>query len=105
MCPPLGKVCSERHLCGDCTLQGNVLVTFVVISIPRACSNYPCLFVFRMFVNRCLLSDAYNHSKQTLGFRQKTTIMNTVKERNCIILKGGIWTSSWYTMKVKAMRK
>ena len=37
-----------------------------------------------MFVNRCLLSDAYNHSKQSLDFMQETTKMNTVKERICI---------------------
>ena len=101
MCTPLGKVCSERHLRGDCTLQGNVLVTFVVISIPRACSNYPCSFTFRMFVNRFLLSDAYNHSKQTLDFMQ-TTIVKIVREITCINLKGGVWPSSLYTRRVKS---
>src|ERR1051325_3527878 len=59
---------------GNCILQGNVLVTFVVISIPIACSNYPCSFTFRMFVDSYLLLDAYNHSKQTLDFMQTTTV-------------------------------
>ena len=44
---------------------------FSVIPIPRACSNYFFSFAFHMFVNRCLLSDAYNHSKQSLDFMQK----------------------------------
>ena len=83
------------------SLWGNVLVTFVVISIPGACSNYPCSFAFRMFVNRYLLSDAYNHSKQSLDFMQKTTT-KIVKERNCIDWNGGIWPSSLYTKKVKS---
>ena len=89
---------------GDCTLQGNALVTFVVISIPRACSNYFCIFTFRMFVSEFLLSNAYNHSKQTLIFMQTTTTNKNCKEKEtCIYLKGGVWPSSLY--KKKAMRK
>ena len=56
-------------LCGE-----NVLVTSAVISIPGACSNYFVMFTFRMFVNEFLLSNAYNHSKQTLDFMQTTTV-------------------------------
>src|ERR1043165_3478283 len=84
-------------LCGE-----NVLVTFVVISIPGACSNYFVMFTFRMFVNRFLLSNAYNHSKQTLDFMQTTTINKNRKENEtCIYLKGGVWPSSLYKRKVK----
>ena len=82
---PLGKVCSERHLCGDCSLQGNALVTFVVISIPRACSNYFVMFTFRMLVTRFLLSNAYNHSKQTLDFMQTTTV-KIVKRKKLVFI-------------------
>ena len=63
-------------LCG-----GMFLVTFVVISIPGVCSEYFCMFTFRMFVNKFLLSDAYNHSKQTLDFMQ-ATIVKIVKRKN-----------------------
>ena len=49
-------------------------MTFVVISIPGACSNYFVMLTFRMFVNEFLLSNAYNHSKQTLDFMQITIV-------------------------------
>ena len=102
MCTPLGEVCGERHLCGDCTPQGNVLVTFAVISIPRACSNYPCSFTFRMSVNSYLLLDAYNHSKQTLDFMQTTTVEIVKRKRLLFNLKGDVWPSSLYKRKVKS---
>ena len=67
-------------------LRGNVfLVTFVVISIPGACSNYFCMFTFRMFVNEFLLSNAYNHSKQTLDFMQTTTV-KIVKRKKLVFI-------------------
>src|ERR1043165_1717458 len=88
---------------GNCTLRRNALVTSVVISIPRACSNYLCLFIFRMFVSEFLLSNAYNHSKQTLDFMQTTTTNKNRKEKEtCIYLKGGVWPSSLYKRKVKS---
>src|ERR1043165_275264 len=87
---------------GDCTLQGNALVTFVVILIPRACSNYFCMFTFRMFVSEFLLPNAYNHSKQTLDFMQTTTNKNCKEKETRIYLKGGVWPSSLYKRKVKS---
>src|ERR1051325_9730904 len=102
MCTPLGGICSERYLCGDYTLQGNALVTFVVISIPIACSNYPCSFSFCMFVNSYLLLDAYNHSKPTLDFMQTTTVRIVKRKKLVFNLKGGVWPSSLYKRKVKS---
>ena len=85
-------------LCGR-----NILVTSAVISIPGACSNYFCMFTFRTFVSEFLLSNAYNHSKQTLDFMQTTTINKNRKENEtCIYLKGGVWPSSLYKRKVKS---
>ena len=82
---------------------GMFLVTFVVISIPRACSKYFCMFTFRMFANKFLLSDAYNHSKQTLDLMQATTTNKNCKEKDtCIYLKGGVWPDSLFTRKVKS---
>src|ERR1051325_9656665 len=75
------------------------LVTFVVISIPGTCSKYFCMFTFRMFADKFLLSDAYNHSKQTLDFMQTTT--NCKGKESCIYLKGGVWPSSLHRRKVK----
>src|ERR1043165_8465664 len=84
--------------------RGNILVTSVIISIPRACSNYSCVSTFRMFVNEFLLSNAYNHSKQTLDFMQTTTTSKNCKEKEtCIYLKGGVWPSSLYKRKVKKL--
>src|ERR1044072_1658059 len=85
-------------LCGE-----NVLGTFVVISIPGACSNYFCLFTFCMFVSEFLLSNAYNHSKQMLDFMQITTTNKNYKEKESrIYLRGGVWPSSLYKRKVKS---
>ena len=83
-------------LCG-----GNALVTFVVISIPGACSNYFAMFTFRTFVNEFLLSNAYNHSKQTLDFMQTTTNKNCKGKETCIYLKGGVWPSSLHKKSKK----
>ena len=71
----------EIVFCGGSRSVGNVLVTFVVISIPGACSKYFCMFTFRMFANKFLLSNAYNHSKQTLDFMQ-ITVAKIVKRKN-----------------------
>src|ERR1051325_12119434 len=86
-------------LCGE-----SISVTSAVISIPGACSNYFVMLTFRMFVNEFLLSNAYNHSKQTLDFMQTTTTTNkNCKEKEtCIYLKGGVWPSSLYKRKVKS---
>src|ERR1044072_6750827 len=82
---------------------GMFLVTFVVISIPGTCSKYFCMFTFRMFANKFLLSDAYNHSKQTLDFMQTTTTNKNCKEKEtCIYLRGGVWPSSLCTRQVKS---
>src|ERR1043165_3825435 len=70
-------------LCG-----GNILVTSAVISIPGVCSNYSVMLTFRMFVNELLLSNAYNHSKQTLDFMQTTMNKNCKGNETCIYLKG-----------------
>ena len=70
--------------------------TFAVISIPETCSKYFCMFTFRMFANKFLLSDAYNHSKQALDFMQTTTNRNCKEKESCIYLKGGVWPSSLY---------
>ena len=78
-------------------------MTSVVISIPGACRDYFVMFTFRMFVNEFLLSNAYNHSKQTLDFMQTTTTNKNCKEKEtCIYLKGGVWPSSLYKRKVKS---
>src|ERR1044072_7790242 len=74
--------------CGDWCPAGECSVgTFVVISIPGTCSKYFCMFAFRMFANKFLLSDAYNHSKQTLDFMQTTTNKNCKEKEFCIYLK------------------
>ena len=67
-------------LCGE-----NVSGTSAVISIPGACSNYSVRLTFRMFVNEFLLSNAYNHSKQTLDFMQTTTT-GIVKRRRLVFI-------------------
>src|ERR1044072_3092203 len=72
----------EIAFCGGSCSVG----TFVVISIPGTCSKYFCMFTFRMFANKFLLSDAYNHSKQTLDFMQ-TTNRNCKEKESCIYLK------------------
>src|ERR1043165_9391097 len=85
-------------LCGE-----NVLVTSAVISIPGACSNYFVMSTFRTLVNEFLLSNAYNHSKQTLDFMQSTTTNKNCKEKEtCIYLKGGVWSSGLYKRRVKS---
>ena len=61
--------------------------TFVVISIPETCSKYFCMFTFRMFANKFLLSDVYNHSKKTLDFMQTTTDRNCKEKETCVYLK------------------
>ena len=72
--------------CGDWCPAGECSVgTFAVISIPETCSKYFCMFTFRMFANKFLLSDAYNHSKQALDFMQTTTNRNC-KEKEFIFI-------------------
>src|ERR1043165_8407437 len=88
----------EIVFCGGSCSVG----TFAVISIPGTCSNYFRMFAFRMFANKFLLSDAYNHSKQTLDFMQTTTHKNCKEKETCIYLKGGLWPSSLYKRKVKS---
>src|ERR1044072_9989711 len=89
----------EVVFCGGSSSVG----TFAVISIPGTCSKYFCMFTFRMFANKFLLSDVYNHSKQTLDFMQATTTNKNCKEKeSCIYLRGGVWPSSLYKRKVKS---
>ena len=84
-------------LCG-----GNILLTSAVISIPGVCSNYFVMLTFRTFVNKFLLSNAYNHSKQTLDVMQTTTNKNCKEKETCIYSKGGVWLSSLYKRNVKS---
>ena len=85
-------------LCG-----GNILVTSVVISIPGACSNYFCMFTFRMFVSEfyCQMHIIIQSKRWTLCKQQQQARIVKRKE-TCIYLKGGVWPSSLYKRKVKS---
>ena len=73
--------------CGDWCPAGECSVgTFAVISMPETCSKYICMFTFRMFANKFLLSNAYNHSKQTLDFMQ-ITIVKIVKRKTSYLFE------------------
>ena len=84
------------------TLRG-CIGDFSVIPILRACSNYLFSFAFHMYVKRCLLSDAYNHSKQMSDFMQTTTNKNCKEKETCIYSKGGVWPSSFIQEKGKGL--